>query len=321
MDQEEAVRGDSKAVDEARQLRRSADWKTARDYKESGVIYDGKIAGFNAGGLLIRFNSILGFLPFPLLSPSRTQKEPQKTIQDIANDLVGSSLSVKVIEANEEEKQLIFSERDVMWSKYSSEVKIGGVFDGRVRSVEDYGAFIDLRFPDGCYHLTGLVHISEASWDLVQDMRDILNCGDEVKVKIIDLDREKGRITLSIRQLEEDPLLGRLDKAIPKEGPSESNILDMSTDSTVGPLPGLDAICKELLQEDGITDVRIGRQGLEKRVVSQDLELWLSNVPVKNKQFTLLARAGRQVQEVHLTSTLDQDGIKRAVQRVLGRVP
>ena len=86
-------------------------------------------------------------------------------------------------------------------------------------------------------------------------------------------------------------------------------------------LPGLDGICNELLQEDGITDVRFGRQALEKRVVSQDLELWLSSVPAKDNQYKLLARAGRQVQEVYLTTSLDQEGVKKAVQRVLGRVP
>ncbi|RVW31113.1 hypothetical protein CK203_093163 [Vitis vinifera] len=73
--------------------------------------------------------------------------------------------------------------------------------------------------------------------------------------------------------------------------------------------------------EDMISDVRISRQGFEKRVVSQDLQLWLSNAPAVDKQFTLLARAGRQVQEIQLTTSLDQEGIKKALQRVLERVP
>ncbi|ONK56769.1 uncharacterized protein A4U43_C10F12710 [Asparagus officinalis] len=135
------------------------------------------------------------------------------------------------------------------------------------------------------------------------------------------LDKEKSRITLSIKQLEEDPLLETLDKVIPQEGQFVSDAGSMSSNLNMEPLPGLESICKELLQEDDVTDVRLGRQGLEKRVVSQDLELWLSNIPAKDKQFTLLARAGRQVQEVYLTTTLDLDGIKKAVQRVLGRVP
>ncbi|OAY70516.1 30S ribosomal protein S1, chloroplastic [Ananas comosus] len=268
---------DQKKEDEARLDRRAADWRAARTYKESGVIFEGKVEGSNNGGLLLRFYSLLGFLPYPLLSPSHSCRDPLRTIQETAKDLVGSSIAVKVLEANEEEKKLIFSEKDASWSKYSSQVKIGDVFDAVVGSVEDYGAFAHLRFPDGRYHLTGLVHVSEVSWDLVQDVRDFLNEGDQVKVKVINIDREKSRITLSIKQLEDDPLLETLEK--------------------------------------------LGRQGLEKRVVSQDLELWLSNVPAKDKQFTLLARAGRQVQEVYLTTTLNQDGIKKAVQRVLGRVP
>lgn len=120
----------------------------ARTYKESGVIFDGKIEGFNSGGLLIRFYSLLGFLPFPLLSPSHFWKDSSRTVQDIAKNLVGSSIAVKVVQASEEEKQLIFSERDADWSKYSDQVKVGDTFSGRVGSIEDYGAFVHLLFPD-----------------------------------------------------------------------------------------------------------------------------------------------------------------------------
>lgn len=255
------------------------------------------------------------------MSPSHSCRDPQKSIQDIAKDLVGSSISLKVIEVNEEEKRLIFSEKDANWSKYSSQVKVGDVFDARVGSVEDYGAFVHLLFLDGHYHLTGLVHVSEVSWDLVHDVRDVLNEGEQLKVKVVHINREKSRLTLSIKQLEEDPLLETLDKVIPQEGQSEFDSFIMPDNINTEPLPGLGSICKELLQEDGITDVRLGRQGLEKRVVSQDLELWLSNTPANNRQFTLLARAGRQVQEVYLITTLDPSGIKKAVQRVLQRVP
>lgn len=237
---------------------------------------------------------------------------------------MGSSISVKVVEVNEEERKLVFSEKDASWFTHSSLVKIGAIYDGIVGSVFHYGAFVHLRFPDGNYHLTGLVHISEVSWDLVQDVRDFLNEGDTVKVIVVNIDMEKSRIALSIRQLEEDPLLETLDKVIPLEAdqsPSAGIISSDSSPSEADLLPGLDGICNELLQEDGITDVQFGRRALEKRVVSQDLELWLSSVPAKDNQFKLLARAGRQVQELYLTTSLDQEGIKKAVQRVLGRVP
>ncbi|KAL2463405.1 Nucleic acid-binding proteins superfamily [Forsythia ovata] len=307
--------------DEIKQARMSADWKAARAYNEKGLIYEGRIESFNGGGLLIRFYSLLGFLPFPQLSPSHSCKEPHKTVQEIARDLTGSIMSVKVIQADEGNRKLIFSEKEAVWSKFSDQLSVGDIFEARVGSVEDYGAFVHLRFPDGNCHLTGLVHVSEVSWDLVHDVRDILTEGDEVRVKIINIDREKSRITLSIKQLEEDPLLETLDKVIPQDASIDPDTLNASDHFTIEPLPGLDTIMEELLQEDGIRDVKITRQGFEKRVVSQDLQLWLSNAPPTGDQYTLLARAGRQVQEIQLTTSLDQEGIKKAIQRVLERVP
>ncbi|CAK9324876.1 unnamed protein product [Citrullus colocynthis] len=304
-----------------RRARRSADWKAAREFLDNGFIYEGRIEGSNAGGLLVRFYSLMGFLPFPQLSPSHSCKEPYKSIQDIAKSLIGSLIPVKVIQADERNKKLIFSEKEAAWSKFSKQVGVGDVYEARVGSVEDYGAFVHLRFSDGLYHLTGLVHVSEVSWDLVQDVRDILSEGDEVTVKVINVDRDKSRITLSIKQLEEDPLLETLDKVIPQDGSAEPDSFGPKSDSEIIPLPGLETIIEELLQEDGIVDVRVNRQGFEKRVVSQDLQLWLSNAPPVEKKFTLLARAGRQVQEIQLTTSLDQEGIKRALQRVLERVP
>ncbi|CAN6580282.1 unnamed protein product [Malus baccata var. baccata] len=313
---------DSAASAEALQdARRSADWKVAKAYSDSGLIYEGMVEGYNGGGLLIRFHSLVGFLPFPQLSPSHFCKERGKGLQEIAKGLPGSLISMKVIQADEENKKLIFSEKEAVWSKFSEQISVGDVFEARVGSMEDYGAFVHLRFPDGLYHLTGLVHVSEVSWDLVQDIRDILTEGDDVRVKIINIDREKSRITLSIKQLEEDPLLETLDKVIPQDGSVDPDSLSTSTSTSndIEPLPGLASILEELVQEDGIDDVRISRQGFEKRVVSQDLQLWLSNSPAINRKFTLLARAGRQ--EIQLITTLDQEGIKKALQHVLERVP
>ncbi|PON36210.1 Polyribonucleotide nucleotidyltransferase [Parasponia andersonii] len=307
--------------DAIRLARRSADWKAARNYNDGRLIYEGRIEGFNNGGLLVRFRTLVGFLPFPQLSPSHFCTEPRRSPQEVARSLTGSLISVKVIQVDEEKRKLIFSEKEAVWSKFSDQVNIGDIFEGKVGSLEDYGAFVHLRFPDGLYHLTGLVHVSEVSWDLVQDVRDILTEGDEVRVKVLSIDREKARMTLSIKQLEEDPLLETLDKVIPQEGADSSDSLSNSDSSNIEPLPGLETIFEELLKENGIGDVRITRQGFEKRVVSQDLQLWLSNAPATNQKFTLLARAGRQVQEIQLTTSLDQEGIKKALQRVLERVP
>ncbi|XP_027342458.1 uncharacterized protein LOC113855153 [Abrus precatorius] len=299
-----------------------ADWQAAKAYKDSGIIYNGIVEGFNGGGLIVRFYSLLGFLPFPLLSPLHSCKDPDKTIQEIAKGLLYSLISVKVITADEDKWNLIFSEKEAAWSRFSEQVKVGDIFYGRVSSVEDYGAFVHLCFPDGLYHLTGLIHISELSWDLVADVGDVLTEDDEVRVKVVSVDREKSRIYLSIKQVEEDPFLENLDKVMPQDGLADpSSLGGYHSDGGIHPLPGVQAILDELLHEDGIYDARIRRQGFEKRVLSQDLQLWLSNAPPANQRFNLLARAGRQVQEIHLTTSLDKEGIKRALQRVMERVP
>lgn len=321
VEQAEVTKDSSASPQTAAQKRSSTDWEAAREYREKGLLYEGRIDGFNVGGLLVQFYSLVGFLPFPQLSPYHSCKEPNKAIHDIAEALRGSLISVKVLVADQATKQLIFSEKEAMWSKFSGEVNIGDLFEGRVGSIEDYGAFIHLRFPDGFYRLTGLVHISEVSWDLVQDIRDILNVDDEVRVKVISIDREKSRISLSIKQLEEDPLLETLENVIPQDGSSDPTSSGASNTYSIEPLPGLGTVLDELRQEEGISDVRISRQGFEKRVVSPDLQLWLSNAPPIDKRFTLLARAGREVQMIQLTTSLDQEGIKRALQRVLERIP
>ncbi|PKI32701.1 hypothetical protein CRG98_046908, partial [Punica granatum] len=78
-----------------RQARRSADWKAAKAYYERGAIYEGRIEGYNGGGLLVRFYSLMGFLPFPQLGPSHSCKEPNKTIREVAEDLVGAVIPLK----------------------------------------------------------------------------------------------------------------------------------------------------------------------------------------------------------------------------------
>ncbi|PHT85597.1 hypothetical protein T459_07703 [Capsicum annuum] len=119
--------------------------------------------------------------------------------------------------------------------------------------------------------------------DLVHDVRDILTEGNEVRVKIINIDSEEVGRKLSIIEY-----LEKSDASV------HTNSLDLNGSSVIEPLPGLETIIEELLQEDGIYDILIRRQGFEKRVVSQDLQLWLSNAAATGDQSTLLARAGRQ---------------------------
>ncbi|GAB2227875.1 hypothetical protein Droror1_Dr00009703 [Drosera rotundifolia] len=311
---------DSSSDFSASASRTAVDWDSARTYKDFGLTFEGKVEGRNRGGLKVRFNSLMGFLPFPELCPSRFCGETVYDLQQIAQSLVGSVIALKVLDVDEGEKRLIFSEAQATFNEYKDSINVGDTFDGMVGPVKDFGALVYLRFPDGNYYLKGLLHKSEISWDFVQNPGDFLNVGDIVRVKVVSIDRETARIYLSIKQLEEDPLLETFDKVIHQQG-AVSSSPSTTSNYVIEPLPGLTEILNELLREQGIYDVKITRQGFERRVVSPDLQIWLSNAPSAGNKVMLLARAGRQVQEIQLTTSLDHDGVKQALQHALERIP
>lgn len=314
--------GDGRAVKgRDREARKKADWGRARAMAERGGVQVSKVEATNNGGIVVRFGALQGFIPLSQLDPARIQKgaEEGRAAAEVLRAMVGGLVSSKVLEADEARGRLVLSEKAALWAARVRRLREGATLAGRVGLVTDFGAFVDLAFPDGTYPISGLVHVSEISWDPVADARDAVAPGDEVKVKVIGIDRTKLRVALSMKALEADPLLETLDTLMPAlSGEEEQEAEDARLMAT--PLAGLDAICRELAREEGIVDVTLGRQALEKRVVSQDLELWLSNVSTESGSFTLLARAGRQVQEVHVMSTLSREQMKAAVYRVTGRV-
>ncbi|KAG0613250.1 hypothetical protein M758_6G087900 [Ceratodon purpureus] len=311
----------AKVEETAKLDRRSTDWKNAEKVMESGSIHRGRVDACNSGGLLVRFGSLQGFLPFSQMDTARIPKDGKAVLSEIAKQWVGELVSVKMIEVIEAERRLIFSEKLAVLEENLRLIEEGSIYDGKVNSVTDFGAFVDLMLPDGKSPVSGLVHISELSWDPVRNPRDLLEEGQSVRVKVLQVDKERMRLALSIKQLEADPLLETLDTLMPVQTQDSSEPDEQDAELLGTSLPGLEQICEELLNEEGINDVTLGRTRLEKRVVSQDLELWLANAPVEDGKFSLLARAGKQVQEVQLNTNLDREGIKAAVQRVTGRVP
>jgi small subunit ribosomal protein S1 len=120
--------------------------------------------------------------------------------------MIGQEIDVVVIEVDKERRRLILSERqassesrDSVKDRVIEELKEGQVYAGRVTSLADFGVFVNVNGADG------LVHLSEISWDRIQHPSEVLKVGQEVKVKVITIDREKRRIGLSIRQLQSDP--------------------------------------------------------------------------------------------------------------------
>ena len=185
--------------------RESLGWEIVEKLQESAEPLDGKIDGYNKGGLIVLVNGLRGFVPSSQLSSAR-RAALQGDSPDRLSKNVGESIQVKIIEIDRARRRLILSERAVnpeskqsVKERILDEIKEGQIYTGRVTSIADFGAFVNINGADG------LVHLSEISWDRIAHPNEVLQVGQEVKVKVINVDREKKRIGLSIRTLQGDP--------------------------------------------------------------------------------------------------------------------
>ena len=155
----------------------------------------------NKGGLLIELEGIRGFLPVSQLSTEKYPRVSDKDeIQTRLNELVGQPLDVVVLDADERENKLIFSEKAAHKGEITKVLDKFAVNDkvtGRITGVVDYGIFVNVN------GVEGLVHISEISWDRIEDPGKIFKVGDTVNAEIIGI--ENDRFSLSIKRLSDDP--------------------------------------------------------------------------------------------------------------------
>ena len=159
----------------------------------------------NRGGLLVELEGIRGFLPVSQLAaghyPRVTGADKDEILQKL-NALTGKPIRARILDVNKRDNKLIFSEKeaikDDMQNRFS-ELKVGDEVEGIVTGVIDFGAFVNV---DG---IEGLVHISEISWERVEDPRKYIKNGQTIKAKIIAIDKD--RLSLSMKQMQEDPWL------------------------------------------------------------------------------------------------------------------
>ncbi|GAB5490479.1 MAG: hypothetical protein Phog2KO_06940 [Phototrophicaceae bacterium] len=182
------------------------DWRKAEEYIESKDVYDGKIGGYNKGGLIVRFGRLRGFVPQSQISDKRMLDIDGETPEERFSGMVNKQISVKVMEVDRSRNRLILSERAAMREvrqrrkeSLITELEVGEIRDGRVVSLENFGAFVDIGGAEG------LVHITELSWQHVTHPKQVLEVGQELDVKVISIDEAKNRIGLSIKQLLSDP--------------------------------------------------------------------------------------------------------------------
>jgi small subunit ribosomal protein S1 len=178
-------------------------WREAREAMERGEVFELPVIGCNRGGVLVGWNGLRGFVPASHLvglTPSVNERERYKELRR----LTGTKLRLRIIELDAEQGRFVLSERasrldEGRRQELLNTLSPGDICQGHVTNLCSFGAFVDLG------GLEGLVHVSELSWGRVEHPSDVLERGQLVEVYTLNVDRERGRIGLSIKRLQPDP--------------------------------------------------------------------------------------------------------------------
>ncbi len=188
---------DGNVVLSLRRARAESVWVKAQEQQATGEMMDAEVREQNKGGLIVNILGLRGFLPTSQVSRSHSSN---------LQELVGQRIGVKILEVNRKRNRLIVSQKAAFdedrarqRGELFDKLKIGDEIEGKVSGLTTYGAFVNLGAADG------LIHISELSWDRVANVADVLQVGQDVRVKVIKLDPDTSRISLSLRQLGQDP--------------------------------------------------------------------------------------------------------------------
>jgi ribosomal protein S1 len=188
---------DGNVVLSLRRAKAEGIWTLAAEREQAGEVVDAEVREQNKGGLIVNVLGLRGFLPTSQVS---------RQFANSPEELLNQKIQVKILEVNRKRNRLIVSQKAAMdedrarqREELFEKLQVGDVVKGRVSGLTTYGAFVNLGGADG------LIHISELSWDRVNSVGEVLSVGDEVEVKVIKLDHELSRISLSLRQMSEDP--------------------------------------------------------------------------------------------------------------------
>ncbi|RMG89928.1 MAG: S1 RNA-binding domain-containing protein [Chloroflexi bacterium] len=275
------------------------DWRKAEEYRQSKEVYDGRIAGYNKGGLIVRFGRLRGFVPHSQVSDTRLIDMQGETPEERYGKMVNQPIAVKVMEVDRGRNRLILSERaaarevrERRKAELIEELQVGEVRTGRVVSIEDFGAFVDIGGAEG------LVHRTELSWTHVAHPRDVVKLGQEVTVEVISVDRERKRIGLSMKNQQEDPWdivaanysVGQLVQA---------TVTKLTKFGAFARLVEADAI-EGLIHISELSDERV-KHPREVVQIGETLTLRVVKVDVKNR------RLGLSLKRVNSAEYLDYD--------------
>ncbi len=183
-----------------------SDWAYIEELKRTKATFEAEVVDYNKGGLLVKVGSLKGFVPLSQIDPSHYRNHRGGARTKVLSELVGQKIKLKVIEAEREQGRLIFSERLAMeeWraerkNRLLRELQEGDICVGTVTGICEFGAFVDLG------GIEGLIHLSELSWTKVSHPSEVVKVGDEVEVYVLEVDRERNRVSLSLKRLQPEP--------------------------------------------------------------------------------------------------------------------
>lgn len=189
--------GDGGILLSKKKLEMNENWKELNEALENKTNINVKLVRAVNRGVIAEYKEVSGFIPMSLLSDRYVEK---------ADEFIGKNVDVKVIKIDNRRNRAVFSRKQVLLDEKRKQVaeiwenlNIGDVVEGKVMRFTDYGAFVDIGGVDG------LLHISEISWGKLKHPQEVLSLGDIINVKILDLNEQKGKISLGLKQTTPEP--------------------------------------------------------------------------------------------------------------------
>lgn len=226
----------------------------------------------NRGGLLVEMEGIRGFLPVSQLAaghyPRVSGADKDEILQKL-NQLINKSIRVRILDLSRKDNKLIFSEKEAVkddMQERFTKLKVGDEVEGVITGVIDFGAFVNVN------GIEGLIHISEISWERVEDPKDYVKVGDSVKAKIIAIDKD--RLSLSLKQMSDDPWLNEV-KVFKKGEIVEGKVTRITPFGAFVQLsPSVEALVhvSEMSNDDGVDPEKIFQLNEKKKFKVLDID-------------------------------------------------
>ncbi len=261
-----------------RRLDIAKNWGDVEAAAEEGTVLEGKVTEDNKGGVVINLKGIRVFIPASQTGLGRD--EPM-------NSLVGKTVRFKITEINRGRKRVVGSIRAVIMRERReraeqiwAEIEVGKKYNGVVKSMTSYGAFVDIGGVDG------MVHVSEISWSRIRKPEDVLSIGQEVEVYVISFDPEKKKISLGYRKPEDNPWKKFTDAY--KEGDivNVKIVKFMPFGAFAEVIPGVDG----LIHISQIANRRIGKPD-EELTIGQQVDVKITAINYEKQKISLSIRA------------------------------